>query len=221
MFNLLRLDLQFHAADTGADGGSAPGDTGQGGDQQTQTQQTQQTPSAQPQQTQTPPAQPPQPEPPKVDTKEIRNKAQADLLKKLGFENVDALQEVLTKYKEIEDSQKTEFQKQAEKLQELETNFSSVSEENATLKAQISAMKAGVKADAVEDVVVLAKQLISDDVDMDAAIKQVLEKYPQFGQEAPAQPQETQQPKPQFTQGQHNPSPQQTELEKWLAAFKK
>jgi len=220
MFNLLRLDLQFHAADTGADGGSAPGDTGRGGDQQTQTQQTQQTPSAQPQQTQTPPAQPPQPEPPKVDTKEIRNKAQADLLKKLGFENVDALQEVLTKYKEIEDSQKTEFQKQAEKLQELETNFSSVSEENATLKAQISAMKAGVKADAVEDVVVLAKQLISDDVDMDAAIKRVLEKYPQFGQEVTAQ-QQQEPPKPQFTQGQHNPSPQQTELEKWLAAFKK
>ncbi|WP_046721458.1 hypothetical protein [Heyndrickxia coagulans] len=217
MPKFLPLNLQFFA-----DEDPAGGEPAQGGDQtnvNTPPASPTPTPSAQ----QTPPADPvpASPEPSKVDTKEIRTKAQSDLLKKLGFEKVDELQDVLTKYKEIEDAQKTEAQKQAERLKDLETNFSSVRDENESLKAQIAAMKAGVKADAVEDAVLLAKRLVTDDVDMDAAIKQVLEKYPQFGQEAPAQPQETQQPKPQFTQGQHNPSPQQSEMEKWLAAFKK
>lgn len=221
MFNILRLNLQFFAADTGAgvEGGGVPVDTGQGGDQKTETvPPANQTPPAQPQQTQPEKQEQTNPEPPKVDTKEIKTKAQAELLKKLGFEKVDELQEVLTKYKEEQDAKKSEFELQSEKLQKIEADFSSVQTENESLRAQISAMKAGVKADAVEDVVVLAKTMVNDEVDMDAAIAKVLEKYPQFGQ-GKEDPEPEQKPSFKTTTGEHKTQPT-TDVEKWLEAFK-
>lgn len=125
-------------------------------------------------------------------------KAQEKLLKQLGIEDFDSAKDGLAKFREWQESQKTEQEKQAEKLQVLEGEKTTLSEENASLKAQISAMKAGVKPDSVEDVVVLAKNLVNDDVDMDAAIKLVVEKYPQFSHQ-----EQENEPKPQFTTGQH------------------
>lgn len=122
----------------------------------------------------------------------------------------------MAKFKEWQDSQKTEQEKQAERLQELEANYSTASEENNGLKAQISAMKAGVKADSVEDVVVLAQRLVNDDTDMDTAIKQVVERYPQFGAE---QQKEEGPPKPTFSNGDHQKKTE-TDADKWAAAFK-
>lgn len=216
MSNPYKLNLQYFAEGDPADpqqtppqGGSDPASNPPtGGDPQIET----------------PPVDPPHdpepsdpPNPPKVDTKAIRSKAQTDMLKRLGFEDVSSLQNVLAKYKEAEDAKKTESEKQTEKLNELENNYSTMSAENDTLKAQISAIKSGVKADAVEDVVVLAKRLVKDDVDMGAAIKQVVEKYPQFGQEA--KPADQEQNKPTFTTGKHQTQQPQTTKEKWAAAF--
>lgn len=212
---LRKLNLQFFAEDAGTTGANQPPE---GGDQPSNP------PAGGEQQTETPPATPPNDPTPspktevsKVDTKAIRSKAQTDMLKKLGFEDVNSLQDVLAKYKEAEDAKKTESEKQTEKLNKLENNYSTMSAENDTLKAQISAIKSGVKADVVEDVVVLAKRLVKDDVDMDAAIKQVVEKYPQFGQEA--KPADQEQNKPTFTTGKHQTQQPQTSKEKWAAAF--
>lgn len=124
-------------------------------------------------------------------------KAQEKLLKELGIEDFNNAKEGLQKFKEWQESQKTEAEKQAERLQKLETDFQAVTSENETLKAQLSALKAGVNPESVGDVVVLAKTLVSDEVDMEQAIKLVIEKYPHFAQE----PQEEQ--KPTFTTGQH------------------
>jgi len=123
-------------------------------------------------------------------------KAQEKLLKQLGINDFDSAKEGLKKFREWQESQKSEAEKQAERLQKLESDYNSVSEENASLKAQIAAMKAGVKADSVEDVVVLAKTLVDDETDMDSAIKKVIEKYPHFAEEKQEQ-------KPSFTTGQH------------------
>ncbi len=172
----------------------------------------------------TPPAEPKKPEPSKTFSQEDVNglvakeakKAQEKLLKQLGIDDFKNAKEGLQKFKEWQDSQKTEAEKQAERLKELETNYTSTAEENASLRAQISAMKAGVKSESVEDVVVLAKTLVNDEVDMDTAIKQVIEKYPQFAQEAVTTDPEP--PKPTFTQGQHQTQPQ-TDAEKWASAF--
>ena len=124
-------------------------------------------------------------------------KAQEKLLKELGIDDFDNAKEGLQKFREWQESQKTEQEKQQEKLQELQTNNETLASENANLKAQISAMKVGVKAESVEDVIALAERLVNDETTIDDAIKQVIEKYPQFAQDEEEQ-------KPNFTQGNHS-----------------
>lgn len=141
-------------------------------------------------------------------------KAQEKLLKQLGVEDFNSAKEGLTKLKEFQDAQKTEAEKQAEQLKQLEESYNNTSSENESLKAQLSALKAGVQSESIDDVVVLAKTLVSDDVDMDAAIAQVIQKYPHFAQ----QQVEEEPKKPSFTQGKHEKQ-EQSELDKWLSAF--
>lgn len=203
---LLPLDLQLFAGEGDPPPNDPPGDP--------------KPPAGDP-----PPVDPPQ-DPPKTFTQEELNniaakeakKAQEKLLKQLGIEDFNNAKDGLQKFKEWQDSQKTDQQKQADRLKELETNFSSTSDENSMLKAQISAMKVGVLAESVEDVVVLAKMMVNDETDMDAAIVKVVEKYPHFKeQKVPdAKPPET---KPSFSTGQHQ-KPQESDVDKWLAAFK-
>ena len=141
-------------------------------------------------------------------------KAQEKLLKKLGIDDFDNAKEGLKKFKEWQDSQKTEQEKQQELLDNLSKEKESLSSENANLKAQLSALKQGVNADSVEDVVALAERLVNDETTIDDAIKQVVEKYPHFVGE-----QQEENKKPSFSTGQHQKG-NQTELDKWIAAFK-
>lgn len=125
-------------------------------------------------------------------------KAQEKLLKQLGIEDFDNAKEGFQKFQEWQESQKTEAEKQAEQLEELQSENESKDTTINQLQAQLSALKTGVIADSVEDVVALAKNYVSDDVDMDTAIKQVIEKYPHFAKE-----EQEQEEKPNFTTGQH------------------
>lgn len=200
----LPLDLQFFASEEGGQTGDQQPEQQPAGGEQTQQQE------QQPEKTFT------QEDVNNLIAKESK-KAQEKLLKQLGIDDFKNAKEGLQKFREWQESQKTEAEKQAERLQALEQEKGTLAEENATLKAQLSALKAGVNADSVEDVVVLAKNLVNDDVNMDAAIQKVLEKYPHF--KGQTQQQEQQEPKPSFTTGQHQKQ-QPSELEKWLAAFK-
>jgi hypothetical protein len=130
-------------------------------------------------------------------------KTQEKLLKQLGIDDFNSAKEGLQKFREWQESQKTEAQKQAERLQQLEQQFNDVQKEKETLLAQLAAVKAGVHADFVEDVIVLAQRLVNEDTTIDEAIQKVIEKYPHF-KEAPQQPE--QQPKPTFTVGTHQKS---------------
>ncbi|MFP7275765.1 hypothetical protein SFC17_12625 [Bacillus paralicheniformis] len=118
------------------------------------------------------------------DVKRIASKEKKqgleNFLKELGFEDFENAKDGVQKYREWQESQKTEAQKQAERLQEYETQSQKLASENESLKAQMAAITAGVQSDAVQDVVTLAKPLVSDEVDMNAAIAKVLEKYPHF-----------------------------------------
>jgi hypothetical protein len=198
----LRLDLQFFSDPSGGNepnggndpnGGSAPN----GGN----------TPNSDP--NNTPNNQPN--DPPKTFTQEDVNnivarevkKTQEKLLKQLGIDDFNSAKEGLQKFREWQDAQKTEAQKQAERLQQLEQQFNAVQQEKETLLAQLAAVKAGVHADFVEDVIVLAQRLVNEDTTIDDAIAKVIEKYPHF-KEAPQQPE--QQPKPTFTVGTHQKS---------------
>lgn len=124
-------------------------------------------------------------------------KAQEKLLKQLGIEDFNSAKEGMQRFREWQESQKTEAEKQAERLKELEESSQALANENETLKAQLAALEAGVNPDSVADVVVLAKNMVSDDLDMKGAIQKVLEKYPHFKASA----EEGQ--KPTFTTGEH------------------
>jgi hypothetical protein len=192
----LRLDLQFFADQ---DGGNEPngGNVPNGGN----------TPNGDP--NNTPNNQPN--DPPKTFTQEDVNnivarevkKTQEKLLKQLGIDDFNSAKEGLQKFREWQESQKTEAQKQAERLQQLEQQFNDVQKEKENLLAQLAAVKAGVHADFVEDVIVLAQRLVNEDTTIDEAIAKVIEKYPHFKQ---AQQQPEQQPKPTFTVGTHQKS---------------
>ena len=128
-------------------------------------------------------------------------KTQEKLLKELGIDDFENAKEGLQKFREWQESQKTEQEKLQETLQKLQTDNEALANENANLKAQLAALKQGVKADSLEDVVALAERLVNDETTIDDAIKQVIEKYPHFAENAREEEQEQ---KPKFTTGQHS-----------------
>ncbi|WP_415337333.1 hypothetical protein, partial [Clostridium perfringens] len=88
--------------------------------------------------------------------------------------------EELKAYQEWKESQKTEAQKQSEALTNAEKAKQDAEERANTLEAKVTCLSKGVLADNVDDVVILAKAMVSDDVTMDQAVDKVLEKYPSF-----------------------------------------
>lgn len=88
--------------------------------------------------------------------------------------------EELKAYQDWKESQKTEAQKQSEALTNAEKAKQDAEERANTLEAKVTCLSKGVLADSVDDVVILAKAMVSDDVTMDQAVDKVLEKYPSF-----------------------------------------
>lgn len=145
-------------------------------------------------------------------------KAQEKLLKQLGVTDIKSAKEGLDKFQAHLDSQKDEATKTADKLAVVEGERNTLGSENETLKAQLAALKADVKADSIDDVIVLAKPLVSEDVTMEEAIQKVTEKYPQFKKEDPAAKEDEQQKPPKFSNGDHKQE-KPTENQQWANAF--
>ena len=122
-------------------------------------------------------------------------KAQEQIFKSLGFEDIKSAKEGFEKLKAWEDWQKSESEKSAEALNAKEQELAKALSDNKTLSAQLSALKQGVNADSVDDVIALSERLVSDEVSIDDAIQQILTKYPQFGTK---QEQDEEKPKPTF-----------------------
>lgn len=121
--------------------------------------------------------------------KKEHEKGQAKVLKALGFEDLETARQAVEQFKSYQESQKTEAEKQAETLTAKEKELEEVKAQLADLQARNEAITAGVKADAVADVITLARGAVSDEVSMADAIKGVLDKYPQFKQGAePSKP---------------------------------
>jgi hypothetical protein len=88
--------------------------------------------------------------------------------------------EELEAYKQWKESQKTESEKKDEALTNAEKAKQSAEERALLAETKVTCLSKGVNATAVDDVVVLAKAMVSDDVTIDQAIDKVLEKYPHF-----------------------------------------
>ena len=88
--------------------------------------------------------------------------------------------EELKAYQDWKESQKTEAQKQSEALTNAEKAKQDAEERANTLEVKVTCLSKGVLADSVDDVVILAKAMVSEEVTMDQAVDKVLEKYPSF-----------------------------------------
>lgn len=88
--------------------------------------------------------------------------------------------EELKAFKEWQESQKTNEEKNNEKITVAEKRAEDAEAKATALEAKVSALSKGVKADSVDDVVTLAKSMVDDDTPIDKAIDKVLKKYPSF-----------------------------------------
>lgn len=87
----------------------------------------------------------------------------------------------LKAFNDWKESQKTEQEKTAEKIRLAAEAQTAAEQKAALLEAKYTAVSKGVKPEAVEDVIALAKNKVSDTVTLEQAIENVIEKYPQFG----------------------------------------
>lgn len=119
-------------------------------------------------------------------------KAQENLLKELGVEDFESAKDGLQKLKEWQESQKTEAEKKEEALKAKDDEINEYKSKHETTLAENSALKLGVISEYLEDVITLAKAKVSEQVTMDEAMKEVVEKYPHFTEkeiiEEPAKP---------------------------------
>ena len=88
--------------------------------------------------------------------------------------------EELEAFNNWKESQKTEEEKKNEALTNAEKAKQDAEERANTLEAKVTCLSKGVLADSVDDVVILAKAMVSEEVTMDQAVDKVLEKYPSF-----------------------------------------
>jgi hypothetical protein len=153
----------------------------------------------------------------KIAAREAK-KATEKLLKELGVKNITSAKQGLEEFRKMQDDQKSDAQKAADKARDLEIKNGELLTKAETLEAKLSALSKGVKADSTDDVITLAKNLVDEDTNMDDAIDQVVEKYPQFKAEQKEEKKEKK--KPKFSEGDHKGGGKPDEKEQWSSAFK-
>ncbi len=107
-------------------------------------------------------------------------KAELDAAVASERKNIPSAEE-LKAFNDWKESQKTEQEKTVEKIRLAAEAQTAAEQKAALLEAKYTAVSKGVKPEAVEDVIALAKNKVSDTVTLEQAIESVIEKYPQFG----------------------------------------
>lgn len=88
--------------------------------------------------------------------------------------------EELEAFKQWQESQKTEEEKKNEALNNAEKARVAAEERALLAETKVTCLSKGVASTSVDDVVILAKSMLNDDLSMEQAIDKVLEKYPSF-----------------------------------------
>lgn len=148
-----------------------------------------------------------------------KSEGQKELLKSLGYEKVDELKAVLNTVKEAEEANKSDLEKANEQLESKNTTISELENTVKTLQATNAALGLGVKTDSVDDVIALATRQVDDETDIDQAIKNVIEKYPNFSETAEVEKNGEQKKPSIFTGG--NPASGGKESDAFNEAFGK
>lgn len=115
-----------------------------------------------------------------IDVEAVKSQAVSDLLANLGVASIDEAKASLDSWKEYQDGQKSDLEKLQDNLATANQSLADRDETIAGLQAQLAAAQLGVPGENVADVITLAKGLVTDQVDINAAIATVLEKYPHF-----------------------------------------
>ncbi|HDR7601028.1 TPA: hypothetical protein QCX65_004472 [Bacillus mycoides] len=148
-----------------------------------------------------------------------KTEQQSALLKQLGVENVDQLTQTLTDWKAHQETLKTDQEKQQEALTNYQNQIKEQGDSLFNLQAENAAIKAGITEEKnLNAVIALARPKVTGDVDITAAIAQVVADFPHFKGVVEQTPPDNGKPKPTFSNGQHQQT-SMTESEKWAAAF--
>lgn len=91
--------------------------------------------------------------------------------------------EELEAFNAWKESQKTEKEKADEALTNAEKARLAAEERANGLEAKVACLSKGVVATSVDDVVILAKAMVTEEMTIEQAIDKVLEKYPNFKKE--------------------------------------
>lgn len=110
---------------------------------------------------------------PNIDVDKVKSEAVSDLLKELGYEDVEALKTVTTKAKAEEDAKKSDLEKKDEALTAMTRQLATEREARIVAEAKNAAIKLGAKPELVDDLVIVAKSKVTKDKDINAVITEI------------------------------------------------
>ena len=128
----------------------------------------------------------PEPKPEKTFTQEQvngmmakeKNKQSAAIYKEMGFESEEDAKSFVEKWRKQEEANKTDLEKEKARVRKLENDKRQQASINQNLQYKFDAIAAGCPAGTADDVVLLAKSKMSEDVDFAKALEDVKKQYP-------------------------------------------
>ena len=110
---------------------------------------------------------------PEVDVEAVKEQAVKDYMKSLGIEDDEKLKGIVTKAKEDEEKNKTDLEKKDDVIKETTRQLVEEREARQTAEAKLAAIKLGAKPEAVDDLVVIAKSIVTKDKDINKVIAEI------------------------------------------------
>ena len=112
-------------------------------------------------------------ETPEVDVEKVKSDALAEFVKSLGVEDTDKLKQYVNSAREAEQADMTELERANTTLTATTKALAEEKEARTMAEAKLSAIKAGVKPELVDDVVLIAKTKVTSEKTIDAVIAEM------------------------------------------------
>lgn len=109
-----------------------------------------------------------------------RQDGQKELLKSLGFDKVDDLKATIKAAKEAQEAELSDLERKDKEIEAKDSELADLQAQLEKATANNLALAAGVKHDAIDDVIALARLNVNEETDMETAINVVIAKYPNF-----------------------------------------
>lgn len=110
---------------------------------------------------------------PEVDVEKVKSDALAEFVKSLGVEDAEKLKQYVNSAREAEQAGMTELEKANTTLTATTKALAEEKEARTMAEAKLSAIKAGVKPELVDDVVLIAKTKVTAEKTIDAVIAEM------------------------------------------------